>query len=644
MEWVDQFRRLQGPHERRHADRRAHRAQLRRRGHRPVPHRAHVLPARAHPRGARDDPRGRRGGPARRAREDPADAARRLRRAVPRDGRAAGAPSACSIRRSTSSCRTRRREIEEVARRHRQDRARTIAAKVAELTEANPMLGHRGCRLAITYPGDLRDPGPGDRRGRGARRGARASRVHPEIMIPLVMVPEELRRLRALVAKAMDAGARRRATIPYTIGTMIELPRACVVADRIAEHADFFSFGTNDLTQTTFGLSRDDAGRFLPAYVDGGVLPNDPFAVLDPDGVGALIELGRPRRAGDQARASRSGSAASTAASRAPSSSATGPDLTTYRARRSGCRLPGSRRPGPRCPRRQVRDRTSSPTRQRFRARGRSKRRTHGGAVLLLVLRGCRGCTASAEEVRPPADELFFPTGAAVSPDERFLFVANANSELRYDSGTISRDRSRARRSDRERLDRRTATSPSGCEQDPDHMRDADLRRGAASSSPNAGARIGNFATDIAVQDTGNGTAAPDRADARRSVDHVARLGRHEASAATRRRRASRCATRAIASRTCTTIRSAPLPDEPFDVFADSSGQFAVVTHLTTGAVTLIDSPIGGNATIADVLTACSPPDPLTGLRGATGVAGRGRARAATSSMSAAAARIASRR
>ena len=115
--------------------------------------------------------------------------------------------------------------------------------------------------------------------------------MHPEIMIPLVMVHEELRRLRVLVAKAMDT-ALGGANIPYTIGTMIELPRACVVADRIAEHADFFSFGTNDLTQTTYGLSRDDAGRFLPAYIDGGVLPNDPFVVLDPDGVGALIELG----------------------------------------------------------------------------------------------------------------------------------------------------------------------------------------------------------------------------------------------------------------------------------------------------------------------------------------------------------------
>ena len=165
-----------------------------------------------------------------------------------------------------------------------------IAAKVAELSESNPMLGHRGCRLAITYPEiyEIQVQAIGEA---AALVHAEGIDVQPEIMIPLVMVSEELKRLRALVAKAMDA-ALGTAKIAYTIGTMIELPRACVVADRIAEHADFFSFGTNDLTQTTFGLSRDDAGRFLPAYVDSGVLPNDPFAVLDPDGVGALIELG----------------------------------------------------------------------------------------------------------------------------------------------------------------------------------------------------------------------------------------------------------------------------------------------------------------------------------------------------------------
>jgi pyruvate,orthophosphate dikinase len=165
-----------------------------------------------------------------------------------------------------------------------------IAAKVSELTEANPMLGHRGCRLAITYPEiyEIQAQAIAEACVLVAGEGIA---VHPEIMIPLVMVPEELRRLRALVAAAVDKALAGN-PIAYTIGTMIELPRACVVADKIAEHADFFSFGTNDLTQTTFGLSRDDAGRFLPAYVDGGVLPIDPFVALDPDGVGALIELG----------------------------------------------------------------------------------------------------------------------------------------------------------------------------------------------------------------------------------------------------------------------------------------------------------------------------------------------------------------
>ncbi|HEY5934937.1 MAG TPA: pyruvate, phosphate dikinase, partial [Kofleriaceae bacterium] len=163
-----------------------------------------------------------------------------------------------------------------------------IAAKVTELTEANPMLGHRGCRLGITFPEiyEIQAQAIGEAAVEAAREGLT---VIPEIMIPLIMVPEELRRLRALVAAAIE---RTGATVPYTIGTMIELPRACVVADRIAEHADFFSFGTNDLTQTTFGLSRDDAGRFLPAYLDGNVLAHDPFVVLDPEGVGALIELG----------------------------------------------------------------------------------------------------------------------------------------------------------------------------------------------------------------------------------------------------------------------------------------------------------------------------------------------------------------
>jgi pyruvate,orthophosphate dikinase len=180
-------------------------------------------------------------------------------------------------------------EIEEVAKELGQSPAK-VAAKVHELTEANPMLGHRGCRLAITYPEiyEIQAQAIGEACALVAGEGVV---VTPEIMIPLVMVPEELRRLRELVGRAFEK-ALGGAQIAYTIGTMIELPRACVVADRIAEHADFFSFGTNDLTQTTFGLSRDDAGRFLPTYVDQGLVPADPFVVLDPDGVGALIELG----------------------------------------------------------------------------------------------------------------------------------------------------------------------------------------------------------------------------------------------------------------------------------------------------------------------------------------------------------------
>jgi len=180
-------------------------------------------------------------------------------------------------------------EIEEVAKELGQSPAK-VAAKIHELTEANPMLGHRGCRLAITYPEiyEIQAQAIGEACALVAKEGVV---VTPEIMIPLVMVPEELRRLRELVARAFEK-ALGGAQIAYTIGTMIELPRACVVADRIAEHADFFSFGTNDLTQTTFGLSRDDAGRFLPTYLDQGLVPADPFVALDPEGVGALIELG----------------------------------------------------------------------------------------------------------------------------------------------------------------------------------------------------------------------------------------------------------------------------------------------------------------------------------------------------------------
>ena len=116
--------------------------------------------------------------------------------------------------------------------------------------------------------------------------------VCPEIMIPLVGTAEELRRQRQIVDEcAAEVFEQTGARVQYMAGTMIELPRAALTADRIAEHAQFFSFGTNDLTQTTFGLSRDDAGRFLPRYVEDGILPDDPFQTLDQEGVGRLVEI-----------------------------------------------------------------------------------------------------------------------------------------------------------------------------------------------------------------------------------------------------------------------------------------------------------------------------------------------------------------
>ncbi len=160
---------------------------------------------------------------------------------------------------------------------------------VDSLRETNPMLGHRGCRLGITFPEITEMQGRAifEAAVRAKRRGID---VRPEIMVPLVATVAEFENQRAILETAAQRilGAMGE-EIPYTIGTMIELPRAALTADEIAEKADFFSFGTNDLTQTTFGLSRDDAGRFLPNYVDRGILPDDPFQVLDRNGVGKLI-------------------------------------------------------------------------------------------------------------------------------------------------------------------------------------------------------------------------------------------------------------------------------------------------------------------------------------------------------------------
>ena len=170
-----------------------------------------------------------------------------------------------------------------------------LKAKIEALHEMNPMLGHRGCRLGITYP-EIYDMQVRAIMEAACAVAATGGVVLPEIMIPLVGTVEELSRLRERAEKvAADVLAEAAVKVEYQIGTMIEIPRAAVTADRVAEAADFFSFGTNDLTQMMFGYSRDDAGVFLPEYVDKGILEYDPFQVLDREGVGAVVEMGVQR-------------------------------------------------------------------------------------------------------------------------------------------------------------------------------------------------------------------------------------------------------------------------------------------------------------------------------------------------------------
>ncbi|HEY8462001.1 MAG TPA: pyruvate, phosphate dikinase [Blastocatellia bacterium] len=168
-------------------------------------------------------------------------------------------------------------------------------ARVAQLHEFNPMLGHRGCRLGIVYPEitEMQARAIFEAAVKVKREGVV---VKPEIMIPLVANVNELRLQAEVVRRvAGEVFAREGESVEYLVGTMIELPRAALTANRIAEEAEFFSFGTNDLTQTTMGLSRDDAGRFLPFYVEKKIFPDDPFQTLDQEGVGQLLEIGVQR-------------------------------------------------------------------------------------------------------------------------------------------------------------------------------------------------------------------------------------------------------------------------------------------------------------------------------------------------------------
>jgi pyruvate,orthophosphate dikinase len=170
-----------------------------------------------------------------------------------------------------------------------------LRRRVAALSEFNPMLGQRGSRLLVSYPEIVEMQARAIFEAAIEASQALHGRVMPEIMVPLVATKGELDLIKERIASVARAVEKDRATkVAYSVGTMVELPRACLMAGEIGKSADFFSFGTNDLTQTTFGLSRDDAGRFLGEYVDKGIIHHDPFVTLDP-AVGELMQIATER-------------------------------------------------------------------------------------------------------------------------------------------------------------------------------------------------------------------------------------------------------------------------------------------------------------------------------------------------------------
>jgi pyruvate, orthophosphate dikinase len=192
-------------------------------------------------------------------------------------------------------------EIDEVAAAMKIDPA-LLRERVLALTESNPMLGHRGCRLLITYPEvvEMQTRAILEAAAEAAKKTGEA--VAPEIMVPLVGMRSELDHVRATIDATAKKLTANGSAVKYSVGTMIELPRAALRAQEIAEAADFFSFGTNDLTQTTFGISRDDASGFIGAYEELGLIEKDPFQTLDTEGVGVLVRVaaneGRKARPG----------------------------------------------------------------------------------------------------------------------------------------------------------------------------------------------------------------------------------------------------------------------------------------------------------------------------------------------------------
>jgi pyruvate,orthophosphate dikinase len=170
--------------------------------------------------------------------------------------------------------------------------ASVIKRKVASLHELNPMLGHRGCRLSITYPEicEMQTRAIIEAACNVKKKGIK---VLPEIMVPLIGTVQEISILKDIIDRvAQEVMKEKKTKLKYMVGTMIEIPRAALTADEVAKVAEFFSFGTNDLTQMTYGFSRDDVGSFVPGYIKKEILHNDPFQVLDQEGVGQLVEMG----------------------------------------------------------------------------------------------------------------------------------------------------------------------------------------------------------------------------------------------------------------------------------------------------------------------------------------------------------------
>ena len=271
------------------------RREVRRRRHRALPHRAHVLRRGAHPGGARDDP-GRAGRDTRRKALAKLLPMQRgdfielfeIMKGLPVTIRLLDPPLHEFLPHGEE-------EIAEVAAAMGVD-PKKIENRAKELAEFNPMLGFRGCRIAIAYP-EIAEMQARAIFEAAVEAGKRTGKpVVPEVMVPLIATKAEFDIVKARIDAMAEAVQKETgAKLDYQVGTMIELPRAALMAGQIAESAEFFSFGTNDLTQTTFGISRDDAASFLGIYTARGILPGDPFVSIDRDGVGELVRIGVER-------------------------------------------------------------------------------------------------------------------------------------------------------------------------------------------------------------------------------------------------------------------------------------------------------------------------------------------------------------